>query len=123
MECTSLKQLNLARNNIKSIRNESIPFSLNELHLRDNKLEEVDVSGLPNLTNLHIQKNPLTRMNLGEKSALKCLFVHHTKLEKIEYLPLNIEILQVDRNQIIEFDFQDLYHLKSLQIRGGTTTK
>ena len=61
----SLKKLDLDRNSIKIIEKDQLPPSLVELILKVNALESIDVEGLVNLQELHLQKNPLTQLNIG----------------------------------------------------------
>ena len=61
----SLKKLDLDRNSIKIIEKDQLPPSLVELILKVNALESIDVEGLVNLQELHLQKNPLTQLKIG----------------------------------------------------------
>ena len=78
---------------------------------------------LPNLRSLYLQKNPLEKLNFGERSAVKSLSIHHTKLESLTSLPRTIEVLETDRKAILVLNFQDLSSLKSLKVRSGLTNR
>jgi Leucine-rich repeat (LRR) protein len=73
--CYNLKELNLNRNSLITIRKDELPSSLTTLSLKGNCLTSIDLYCLRKLTHLNLKKNQLTTLNLTENDCLRELSI------------------------------------------------
>jgi Leucine-rich repeat (LRR) protein len=98
---------------IKLIKHES----LKELYLEENEITEMNTI-LPNLINLQLSKNKITKFPMLMTRKLGKLNLSNNQIKKVEYLKLlkSLEVLDLSNNCIIEIedDLNQLFLLKSL---------
>ena len=115
----NLTGLNLDGNQLTQITGLGKLTSLTELAIYKNKLETIDVTGLPNLVSLDLRYNKLTSISgLADLASLTSLLLRSNKLASIDVTGLtSLEALTVFHNQLTSIvGLSDLTSLTTLDL-------
>ena len=101
---------------ITSINN--IPYTLTYFSCINQLLVSVDL-WLPRVTELHLENNHLTTLDLRTVVNLKKLYAQNNELTEIKNLPKSLEELYIQNNKIKHLDFKETPKLKVLHCQNN----
>lgn len=101
---------------ITSITN--IPYTLTYFSCINQLLVTIDI-WLPQVTELHLENNHLTTIDLRTAVNLKKLYLQNNELTEIKNLPKSLEELYIQNNKIKHLDFKETPKLKVLHCQNN----
>jgi hypothetical protein len=101
---------------ITSVKN--IPTVLRSFSCINQLLVSLDL-WLPNVTELHLENNHITSIDLRTLAAVKKIYLQNNELTGIQNLPKLLEELYIQNNKIKHIDFKDTPKLKVLHCQNN----
>jgi uncharacterized repeat protein (TIGR01451 family) len=122
-ETANVRQLNLSNSQITSLDGIGAFSNLQSLVCRNNQLTTIDVSMLPDLSDLSCGENNLTAITVGEMSILNSLYCSNNLLTALptEHLG-NLMTLYCNNNQITALNLHDMPILHYLECQENQLT-
>ena len=121
--CTGLTKLVCSNNKLTEL-NISGLTKLTYLDCYNNQLTELDLSGLAELTYLDCSMNELSALDLTEQTELTKLFCTNTKVSELNVNHLTkLEVFECYYNQLTKLDVSKLTGLKDLECHYNQLTE